>query len=340
MSASYFLWDVPDIEFCITDGERAYLTVSDADGRIYAEYLYPVDGLVSLHEVPSLLLDSTERLLRAVFTVIIREMQGLTVIAEETLSFTAIYANVETGVTPGEFESGYFLSTFMGVRRTCIGRLEYLHYLGTDTASVECHYSDGTQRSFAAEVTTGSSTYTQIDVSPHRYGLAGRKLVWYTVTAGERTQEYRIDDWHADAAPILLFRNSFGVDELAYCTGKHQVAPEYTRSSSTACGMFRHYDIEEKRWFNADTGVLTSAEAAWFDDVFRSKEVYVCNFIRSYVVRGKEISITESNSENDNADTSMPRFTFKYRYAQRMQNVLQLNRTGRIFDNTFDSTFN
>jgi hypothetical protein len=36
----------------------------------------------------------------------------------------------------------------------------------------------------------------------------------------------------------------------------------------------------------------------------------------------------------------MPRFTFSYQYAQRIQNVLQMDRVGRIFDNTFDHTFN
>ena len=55
---------------------------------------------------------------------------------------------------------------------------------------------------------------------------------------------------------------------------------------------------------------------------------------------GKEVVITDSKSELSNDDDELPRFTFSYQYAQRIQNVLQMNRVGRIFDNTFDHTFN
>ena len=50
--------------------------------------------------------------------------------------------------------------------------------------------------------------------------------------------------------------------------------------------------------------------------------------------------ITDSKAEYTNDDAALPRFTFTYQYAQRLHNVLQLQREGRIFDNTFDNTFN
>lgn len=340
LSGTYFLWDVPDLAFDIKDGERAKVACTCEDGEMYSEFLWPVGQRITLREITALIQGTVERKLRADFIITIHEMYGLSVLDSKTLTFTVIYANVETGVTPEEFERSYFLSTFMGERRTAMGRLEYLHYLGADEAVVVAYYADGTNKGFAPEVTSEGGSYRQIDVSPSNFTSEGRTLISYTVMAGTRRQEYTIDDWHHDAAPILLFRNSFGVDELAYCTGKHQVAPEYVRSSSVIDGRFRNYDIEERRWFNADTGFLTPEEAAWFDDVFRSKEVYVCNCIGGVVRPGKEIAITDSKSENDNNPDTMPRFTFKYRYAQRQHNILQLERVGRIFDNTFDSTFN
>ena len=36
----------------------------------------------------------------------------------------------------------------------------------------------------------------------------------------------------------------------------------------------------------------------------------------------------------------MPAFEFTYAYAQRIHNVMQPSHAGRIFDNTFDHTFN
>jgi hypothetical protein len=83
--------------------------------------------------------------------------------------------------------------------------------------------------------------------------------------------------------------------------------------------------------------------AGWADDLFRSDEVYVVNVISGQVVSrdgGKQVVITDSKSELTNDDDHLPRFTFSYQYAQRIHNVLQMNRVGRIFDNTFDHTFN
>ena len=55
---------------------------------------------------------------------------------------------------------------------------------------------------------------------------------------------------------------------------------------------------------------------------------------------GKEVVLSDSKSDRTNEDDHMPRFTFSYQYAQRIHNVLQMDRVGRIFDNTFDHTFN
>ena len=55
---------------------------------------------------------------------------------------------------------------------------------------------------------------------------------------------------------------------------------------------------------------------------------------------GKRVTLSDSKSKRDNLRDSMPRFTFSYTYAQRQHNVLDLQRAGRIFDNTFDNTFN
>ena len=104
--------------------------------------------------------------------------------------------------------------------------------------------------------------------------------------------------------------------------------------------MLRNYRIKETRVFEANTGVLTVPMANWVDELFRSQSVYIVNFVDGFAHVGKEVVITDSKSDNSNDDDFMPSFTFSYQYAQRVQNVLQLDRAGRIFDNTFDNTFN
>ena len=243
-------------------------------------------------------------------------------------------------MAPADFLAQHFMSILMGTKQTAQGRLEFLHMHGTDTPTCTARYSDGTTGTFSLGVVQEGSGYKTLDVSPDRFVTANKVLVGYTVTAGSRTQDYELDLEQPDCAPIVVFTNSFGLDELAYCTGIHKVDPSYTRSMAYVGHKQRNYRIDETRSFKADTGPLTIPMANWWDDVFRSDSVRIVNFYEGYPNVGKDLVITDSKSEYSNDDAELPRFTFTYQYAQRNHNVVQMLRAGRIFDNTFDNTFN
>ena len=59
-----------------------------------------------------------------------------------------------------------------------------------------------------------------------------------------------------------------------------------------------------------------------------------------FIVNATQVVISESKSTVTNEDDDMPSFEFSYVYAQRIHNVMQRTHAGRIFDNTFDHTFN
>ncbi len=330
----FFTSGMPDVTIPGTDGTSQLVTVSCNGEDLLSETLWPVGNIITLSELGELLEPYARKLLVCSVSI----SAGST-----TAAFTVMYAMADVGISAETFYNGYFLSILMGTKVTAAGRRELLWYYGNDEAIVRAVYSDGSQVAFAATVVGGTSQYTCIDVSPDNFVASGKQLVEYGVTAGSRHQLYEMDLSEPDCAPILEFYNSFGVWEYIYCTGTHQVSPEYKRSSVRIGGQLRNYRIEETRTFKADTGILNTAMANWADDVFRSPEVYVVNVISGSVVSadgGKEIVITDSKSDNSNDDDHMPRFTFSYQYAQRIQNVLQMNRVGRIFDNTFDHTFN
>ena len=132
-----------------------------------------------------------------------------------------------------------------------------------------------------------------------------------------------------------MFTNSFGCQETFYCTGTHEVDPQFSRSASLIGGKYRNYLIEENRVFSANTGILNVPMSMWADELFRSREVYLFEDN----IPGKEITITESDSKRTNDYDAMYIYTFKYRYAQRNHNILHLPKAGRIFDFTFDNTF-
>lgn len=329
-----FTSGMPDVEIAGIDGTSQLVTITCDGEQLLQEHLWPVSGFITLSELGELLEPYVRKQL----------VSSVSISAGETsATFQALYAMVDVGIDAEEFYESYFLSILMGAKVTATGRRELLWYYGDDAATVTAEYSDGSTAQYDMDAIGGSDTYTCINVCPDQFIVSGKQLVAYTVVAGKRRQRFEMDMQQPDCAPILEFYNSFGVWEYIYCTGTHQVSPDYKRSSARIGGLLKNYRIEETRIFKADTGFLNIPMANWADELFRSDEVYVVNVIGGEVTNrdgGKEVVITESKSENKNDYDYMPRFTFSYQYAQRIHNVLQMNRVGRIFDNTFDHTFN
>lgn len=330
----FFTSGMPDVEIAGIDGTSQLVTITCDGEQLLQEHLWPVSGFITLSELGELLEPYVRKQL----------VSSVSISAGETsATFQVLYAMVDVGIDSEEFYESYFLSILMGTKVTATGRRELLWYYGDDAATVTAEYSDGSTAQYDVDAIGGSDTYTCINVCPDLFIVAGKQLVAYTAVAGKRRQRFEMDMQQPDCAPILEFYNSFGVWEYIYCTGTHQVSPDYKRSSARIGGLLKNYRIEETRIFKADTGILNTAMANWADDLFRSVEVYVVNVIDGEVTDrdgGKEVVITDSKSENKNDYDYMPRFTFSYQYAQRIHNVLQMDRVGRIFDNTFDHTFN
>lgn len=325
---------MPDVTIPGTDGTPQLVTVTCDGEQLLQESLWPINNVITLSDLGELLEPYARKQL----------VSSVSISAGNTTSIcTVLYAMVDVGISASEFYNGYFLSILMGTKITAAGRRELLWYYGNDEAIVRAVYSDGSLVAFSATVVGGTSQYTCIDVSPDNFVTSGKQLVEYGVTAGSRHQLFEMDLSEPDCAPILEFYNSFGVWEYIYCTGTHQVGSDFKRSQARIGGRLRNYKIEETRTFKADTGFLNTAMANWAEDLFRSDEVYVVNVVNGSVQDvngGKEVVLSDSKSDRTNEDDHMPRFTFSYQYAQRIQNVLQMDRVGRIFDNTFDHTFN
>lgn len=258
----------------------------------------------------------------------------------KTRAFTVQYCAAESSLQARSFMDQYFLSSLMGDKVTTVGRKEFLHLVTTEACSVSavCTYWAGGEPTVGIvqvkEVTELNQVVT-FEVSPSLFEAPGKMLVKYEIQAGARRQMYLVDDNALDVAPALLFTNSFGCQETFYCTGTHEIDPQFSRSASLIGGKYRNYLIDENRVFSANTGILNVPMSMWADDLFRSREVYLLE----NNLPGKEITITESDSKRTNDYEAMYVYTFKYRYAQRNHNILHLPKAGRVFDFTFDNTF-
>ena len=346
-SGSYFLCNIPDIHI-LTSKSRLLVTIKLGAKSIYEELLYPADGEVLLSDLADIFQPYARQQLAVEASVSVIEQSvsgddGENVVQADSkqVNLKVYYADVcIMGQDCEEFMRTHFLTLIQDTKTTAIGRLEYLHYMGKETATVTAYYSDDTSKDFSAVAIGGNDVYTTIDVSPSHFETKGKTLSYFDVKAGSRSLTFIMDQERPDCAPILLFTNSFGCQELLYCLGKHEVNPEYTRDAAYIGGQKINYRITQTRTFNADTGYLTTSMANWAEDLFSSDEVYLVNIIGGSPVVGKRVTITDSKSKRDNLYDTMPRYTFSYIYAQRQQKILDLQRGGRIFDNTFDNTFN
>ncbi|MBO5601161.1 MAG: hypothetical protein J5957_00950 [Prevotella sp.] len=342
-----FSSNIPDVVIT-TAMTRAHVVIAVDGTEIYDEYLTPFAAKITLTELCNLLQVYARQSLVANVTITATEQNVATdgtVTAGNTwtASTQLIYCAASIDIDASLFCERYFLSLLLGgTKVTASGRLEYVHYIGSESCSVDAHYTDGTTASFTGTKIAGNNNYSTVDVSPDKFKTTGKTLDWYMVTAGNRRQRFEMDFTDPDCAPILIFDNSFGVQELVYCLGTHTVDPNYERSSAWISGRLSNYQIEETRVFRADTGPLNTPMANWLDELFRSPEIYIVNIYdgAAQIRTDMEVVITESKSERTNDHDFIPRFTFSYQYAKRNHNKLDFSRAGRIFDNTFDATFN
>ena len=326
----FFTSDMPDVSIPANDATQVSV---EADGdTLIDELMYPIGGFIILTSLGELLEPYARKRLSCSVTI---------AAGNSSATCTVLFAMADVGMEASDFYGSHFLTILQGEKVTAMGRREQLWYYGNESAYVTAEYDDGTEETFNAVIGTSTSSYTCIMASPDYYTASGKTLVAYTVSAGYRSQRFVVDLKQPDCAPILEFYNSFGVWEQIYCTGTHKVAPEYKRSTVRVNGLLTTYKVDETRKFEADTGILTVPMANWADELFRSDEVYVLNVINGTLqTGGKMVVITDSKSEVTNDDDNLPHFSFTYQYAQRIHNVLQAGRVGRIFDNTFDHTFN
>lgn len=351
-----FSCQLPDVEFAISLS-RAMVTVtatkSDDQVTLFSEYLYPDNkGMITLSDMDRLIEPYANRWLVFSLSVHITEErvsssvesnEVVTQHDERALSCDVVSCRANIlNMTASAWCENRFLSLMDGARTTAIGWVERLTFIGTDTAHCTAHFEGGSTIRFSVPVIFNSGDAVTIDTSSVNFTSSGRRLLWYDIVAGDRTQRYDVDyDVEPDVAPVLLFWNSFGVQELAYCTGELKQVSSFDRKQARIGRLKKTYDMEEKESFKADTGILTFPMANWWREVLRSREIQVCTVYNGGVETvGKPVVITTEKIEISNAPDALPRFTFEYEYADRNHCIFDVRAEGRIFDDTFDCTFN
>lgn len=128
ISGTYFSSNIPDVAFGI-GGNRAMVTMTVDDEQVYQEYLYPLNGVVTLSELDRLLTPYAKKRLKVKLKIQIAEQDAdnETIMSTKSMEADIIYSEVDINTTAQDFIDTHYLTLLEGEKVTSLHRLEYLH---------------------------------------------------------------------------------------------------------------------------------------------------------------------------------------------------------------------
>jgi hypothetical protein len=273
----------------------------------------------------------SQTILRTDFTVTLSIENGTAV----NINTTVQYCTAEINVPAGDFLQNHFLTLLRNQKITYCEQKEYLSLFLTENTTVKAiaRSRSGAQEEKSFPLTELQKVLT-IDVSPALLFSQPEQILYYVVLAGNRDFTYYVKHHMPLEYSQFLFLNSFGVKETFIPSAITQRENKYENQFGAFAGKYRKYDVELIKEYTANTGILNGNMADWIEDMFTSRNV----FLLSPGGIEKEIVIEEAKVKRNSAQDEMPAFEFKYRLSKYDRNEYQQG--NRIFDDTFDYTFN
>ena len=254
---------------------------------------------------------------------------------------TVMRCDVDFDMTAAAFCNTHFLTLMFSTKITAVDRREILAFYAKEelstTATVNAAYLSAgkiTSGSFQCPA-IGSGAVKYLDVSPSVFKSGDKKLLYYTVTLGKRNMRYELDYTTFLQQTHFVYRNCFGVEDTFSCTGEATSEGKFERYYATFSGGYKNYKRKNLREYTVDTGLLTQAAAYAVDDMFSSEEIWIYDELGPI----KEIVILDQKVQRSSLPEELPRFEFSYRLTQSNQRY-KTALYGRIFDATFDRSFN
>lgn len=323
-----FSASLPDLLIEGVSQDYAVVALTVGGTGIYSEQLYPdTSGRISVLSLNRMITQFMRRrsLLQISLTLTVTPMSS----SSTTKTCTVYYSEVDIQDTT--FANSRFLTMCDGVRYSNLGRREYL-YSRTSSASAVRTYNDGSTATNSLSSSGSSSGIYLFDLTSLLAPVSGKRLVSMTVTSGSRSQQYIILPDDDDDVECLVFKNAFGLRETMYFDGTLAIKPSYKRSEIIIGRAVEHYDIDETVSHESTTGHLTDGMVKLFRDVLRSYDIRLLS-------TGQQVVITDSKADGDNDDDRLIRMSLTWMLAQTVQ-TNDGAFSGRIFDDTFDYTFN
>ena len=318
----------------VTAAANVAVSITASDGSVLLNGTYiPVGGTARVYH------------LRKLLSPMIMEVTATFTITVGGVSKTVhvVQSQVDVSETAADFLPSFFLSAVMSERDTAVGRKELLTMLPIEatlpTVQAVCSFWDGSAvvtdtKTLSPVLVTG--VVTEIDVSPDQFvGTTVGELVGYTITAGERRMAYRVRQLPT-AEVAMLMRNAFGAWEAVYFAGMTEQSPDYTRETALVNGRLRLYNLEETDTRKCWTGPLRPSGVSLTRDLARSRDVVLLE----RGVASDEVVVTAVDVKHTRADNDIADMTVTWRRSSLLSARLVPVRTPKLFDETFDETYN
>lgn len=308
------------------------LTITRNGGQVLSCSYIPVGGIVKVYDL--------DRLLSPLIDGVMADF----VFAVDDTSQTLHLLQARVGVSQpsAEFLDTHFLSAVFNGRTTALGRKEMVTLLSpSETVDVvaACVYANGemcVSQSVSLASALAPGAIHEVDCSPSLLVDETKGvLVQYTITAGKRLMTFHVSPT-TTANKAMLMRNDFGAWEPCYFQGMTETDPAITREFVQIGGVTRPIRVDEQENFKSHTGPLRPGGVQLFRALARSTEIVL---LEDGVATNYSVVISDQDVKHTDEDSHLPAFTFTWHHASRLP-LLQVQRIPRLFDDTFDSTFN
>ncbi len=329
-----FSYEFQYLEFS-TDSPEVYVALSsDGNELLSGTYVPDSAGLIKIYDLNEVIDNHIGNAPFVELSLYLCDADGNDTFAVSTI----LRSSVAYNTTAAEFVSSYFLTSHTGTRYTAQGRYECLNFFATEQSPVTVEYwhdaGNGIAKKTKTLMTQCDQGINMIDVSLHK--IAGYDAVLeYTVKCGARSQRYVVSKAFP-ADPAVAYRNRFNVWDTFYFTGTKESDPQFERSQAWVNGQYLTYNVKEVMQFKAMTGILPEGAEEYLHDIARSPEI---RLLDSRGAMRDLLTVMDCDLKAVNDDNALNRLTITYRHADKVSAKSFAPVSTRIFDNSFDNSY-